>query len=322
MANKLKKQSLFDKLKEEEEKLNNDFQEDSYEEDYLDVDKPLPNQNWVCMSFVSPEKVLKTKEDYYFYYYTLEQMNNYRDIVKSEIDKLMEKALSGSVDSSEIVDLRNELSKKFTEEQTFNDFKDKLDNFKYKNEQEIEKLYHEENNFHTTIRGIKIRGVFNDYETAKNRSKTLQKMDKNFNVFIGQVGYWLPWDPNPDNIEDQEYMNSKLNTIVKSYKENQEKKNAFFEEEIEKKKEDAIRKRREARKNKNKSENTEHNEEHNEEHQENPLEDVMEKMNSEPNFTSQDQKLAEERAKIENIDPWMQRKIMEQSKNMNDDSDM
>ena len=67
MANKLKKQSLFDKLKEEEEKLNDDFQEDSYDEDYLDVDKPLPNQNWVCMSFVSPEKVLKTKEDYYFY---------------------------------------------------------------------------------------------------------------------------------------------------------------------------------------------------------------------------------------------------------------
>ena len=35
------------------------------EEDFLNVDKPLPGQNYVCMSFVSPEKVLNDKNDFY-----------------------------------------------------------------------------------------------------------------------------------------------------------------------------------------------------------------------------------------------------------------
>ena len=31
-------------------------------EDFLEVDKPIPGQNFVCLSFVSPEKVLASKE--------------------------------------------------------------------------------------------------------------------------------------------------------------------------------------------------------------------------------------------------------------------
>ena len=39
------------------------------EEDYLDVDKPLPGQNYYCISFVSPEKVLEQKELFMYYHY-------------------------------------------------------------------------------------------------------------------------------------------------------------------------------------------------------------------------------------------------------------
>ena len=31
-------------------------------EDFLEVDPKIPGQNFVCLSFVSPEKVLKQKE--------------------------------------------------------------------------------------------------------------------------------------------------------------------------------------------------------------------------------------------------------------------
>lgn len=326
MAHKLQKKSLFDKLKEQEEKLNDNFQDDhEIEEDYLDVDKSLPNQNWVCLSFVSPEKILKTKEDYYYYFYTLEMMSNFREFVKKETDKLLEKALTGTVDSSELVEFRKTLSTQLPEELGFSDFKEKLDNFKYRTEEEVEKMYHEENNFHTTMRGIKVRGVFNTYEQAQKRSEILQKMDKNFNVYIGQVGYWLPWDPNPDNIEDQEYMNDKLNKIVGAYKENQAKKNAFFEEELQKKQEETARRRREAREKKkqeakqqeeaNQQEEVQQ-EEVQQEEEPNPLEEVMDRMNSEshaPGTMGQDSSLAEERAKIEDIDPWMQRKMREEA---------
>ena len=36
------------------------------EQDYLEVDKPIPGQNFVCLSFVSPEKTLKEHELFLF----------------------------------------------------------------------------------------------------------------------------------------------------------------------------------------------------------------------------------------------------------------
>lgn len=339
MSSKLQKKSLFEKLQEEQEKLNDNLDEENLdvEEDYLEEDKPLPNQNFVCLSFASPEKVLKTKEDYYFYYYTLEMMSNIREYIKKETDKILEKALTGTIDSSELVEYRKAISSQLSEEIEFPSFKEKLDNFKYKNEEEIEKLYHEENNFQTSIRGVKVRGVFATYKQAQVRAKVLQKIDKNFHVYVGQVGYWLPWDPNPDNVEDQEYMNDKLNKIVGAYKENQEKKNAFFEEEMEKQQAELAQRRREAREKKKQeaklkeqeeqqeqelSEEEKQKQEEERQKQEEQLkkqkeederfEAVMEEMNTDSHST-QDSSLAEERAKIEDIDPWMQRKMREEA---------
>ncbi len=38
--------------------------EDSVE-DFLDVDQPIPGQQYCVLSFISPEKVLKQKESYF-----------------------------------------------------------------------------------------------------------------------------------------------------------------------------------------------------------------------------------------------------------------
>ena len=38
----------------------------SEKEDFLEVDKPIPGQNYVCLSFVSPEKIVKQKELFVF----------------------------------------------------------------------------------------------------------------------------------------------------------------------------------------------------------------------------------------------------------------
>ena len=32
--------------------------------DYLDVDEPIPGQNYVCLSFVSPESLMQEKEKF------------------------------------------------------------------------------------------------------------------------------------------------------------------------------------------------------------------------------------------------------------------
>ena len=38
------------------------------EEDFLSVDHIVPGQNFVCLSFISPEKVLKKKKNFVFIY--------------------------------------------------------------------------------------------------------------------------------------------------------------------------------------------------------------------------------------------------------------
>jgi hypothetical protein len=84
----------------------------------------------------------------------------------------------------------------------------------------------------TTLSGIKIRGVFETYDSACAHAKKLQSIDPAFNVFVGETGKWLPFDPNPDSkaVKDSEYANDQLNSMMKSYMENQEKAKVYHEQ--------------------------------------------------------------------------------------------
>lgn len=82
-----------------------------------------------------------------------------------------------------------------------------------------------------TLSGIKIRGVFATYDEACAHAKKLQNYDEYHNVFVGEMGKWLPFDPDPESkfVKDSEYANEKLNSIMKNYQENQEKSKLFHE---------------------------------------------------------------------------------------------
>lgn len=82
------------------------------------------------------------------------------------------------------------------------------------------------------IRGLKVRGVYETYEDASERAKELRDQDKHFHVFVGEVGKWLPWDPEPDskNVKDAEYAETELNSLMKSYMKNQKAAKKFEEE--------------------------------------------------------------------------------------------
>ena len=51
------------------------------EEDFLEVDKQIPGQNYVCLSFVSPEKILNQKEKFLFYHYQRLRLLNYKKLL-------------------------------------------------------------------------------------------------------------------------------------------------------------------------------------------------------------------------------------------------
>ena len=84
----------------------------------------------------------------------------------------------------------------------------------------------------TTLSGVKVRGTFSTYESACEHAKKLQNIDPYFNVFVGESGKWLPFDPNPEseNFKDSEYANEQLNKMMKSYMESQEKAKLFHEQ--------------------------------------------------------------------------------------------
>jgi len=83
-----------------------------------------------------------------------------------------------------------------------------------------------------TLNGIKVRGVFPTYELACEHAKKIQGIDPYFHVFVGDVGKWLPFDPNPDSeyVKNSEYANEQLNNLMKGYLENQEKAKIYHEQ--------------------------------------------------------------------------------------------
>ena len=182
-------------------------------EDFLEVDQRINGQNFVCLSFVSPEKILKKKETFF-----TSKFINY--LINSE--------------DRNIVELRESWSKKEVLN-TYQNTDTLYNDWIYSRRDAIEKEFFELNDFQTTVRGLKVRGVYDTEKEATTRANILHKRDPNFHVFVAQVGYWLPWDPSDEDAIESEYQENHLNNLVKKYKEN------FFEQE----KNEKIRKARE-----------------------------------------------------------------------------
>lgn len=188
------------------------------EVDYLDEDKKIRGQNYVLLSFISPEDVIANKEAYYF--------SKFINQFSKDMSTLFDGILSKYPDSKDLLD-----TVKTNHGYIFdsNEMNEQYKFFKSVNSSEVEADYHRDNNFQTTIRGIKVRGVFDTIDEAKNRTEFLKKVDNKFDIFIGEVGCWCPWSPNPNDLQNQEYAETQLNTLMKKYKENMDSKDELFE---------------------------------------------------------------------------------------------
>lgn len=166
-------------------------QENATVEDFLNVDAPIPGQNFCCLSFLSPENVLKKKEVFF-------------------TEKFLE----------------------FLEIKTEENISEKYENFLHLKEKELEEEFHAHVGGKTSIRGLKIRGVYDTRKEADVRAQVLQRQDRSHNVYVCQVGYWCPWDPNPNNVESSEYLEKGLNDLMKSYKDNEIQRDMFYSEQV------------------------------------------------------------------------------------------
>ena len=217
------------------------LKEGDIEEDYLDVDKPISGQNFYCVSFVSPEKILEQKDKFMFYHYERAVNKKISTMLDEGLSSLIDKSEDGNIDVSDVITLKKNVSKTCSEyDLTFEQFKDKFEDFKFGNEEKIGDVFDKINEFKTSVRGVKIRGVYDTKREADVRAAVLQRQDPLFDVFVGQIGYWCPWDPNPQKIDDIEYMNNDLNKLVKEYKSNEAKKDMFYQEQKTQRQKDAL----------------------------------------------------------------------------------
>ena len=224
-------------------------------EDYLDEDEVIAGQKYALVSFLSPENVLEKKDLFFFerFLHSYEVDTKIKGLEAFLADRvntinrdLDEKANALDKDGKgDVADLcrknRIPIDTVMEEYQTFVRKQQKdinktkiqtaYDDFLFKEQAKLEEEYHAKNNFQTSIRGFKVRAVARDEKEAEIRAKKLQKSDKYHNIYCSEIGKWTPWDPKPHLVADQEYAQEELNTLMKKYKENEDDKSAFFNEQ-------------------------------------------------------------------------------------------
>lgn len=197
------------------------------QEDFLDEDKPIRGQNYVCLSFISPEDILIQKDTYFF--------NKFVDSFSKNMDELLKSLKERYPNDGETFDL---LRENYSYIFNVKELHEQFNFYKSQNGEDLEKEFHVLQEYRPTIRGIKVRGTFDTLKEAQVRAEVLKRMGDKFDIFIGQVGCWCPWSPNPNDLENQEYAETQLNTLMKKYKENITNKEAEFgsrkEEKMEK----------------------------------------------------------------------------------------
>ena len=224
-------------------------------EDYLDEDEPVSGQKYALVSFLSPENVLEKKDLFFFqrFLQTYEvewKVKNMEAFLAEQVNEinrgLDEKAnkfdASGINDAADLcrasrIKMETVLDsyQGFVRKQQKDINKTKIgeawEDFLFKEQAKLEEEFHAKNDFRTSIRGFKVRAVARDEKEAEVRAKKLQKNDKYHNIYCAEVGKWTPWDPKPHLVADQEYAQDELNNLMKRYKENEDSKSAFFEEQ-------------------------------------------------------------------------------------------
>ena len=207
--------------------------------DLLDEDRPISGQKYVCLSFISPENHIKKKELFYFEKYL--KTFEFRKTFDKYTQFLNFLAYKYSLDFNALTKDMEE----FVEEEKDNLFltslEDEYKSFIDTKEEELQKEYSVEHNFQTNTRGIKVRGVFGSQEEAEFKCKSLRESDPNHDVYVGQVGMWMPFHPEAYKTGKVEYLEKELNELMAQKKKNDEISKEQFKQRVKESKQKAIR---------------------------------------------------------------------------------
>ena len=206
--------------------------------DLLDEDKPISGQKFCCVSFLSPEKIVKQKELFFFDEFlkqwdinkSMEKFIQFLNFVSYKHNLVFDEIMS---DYKEFVNDEKEIIYKSS---MYDDYKTYLDN----NEEKMLEKFNKMHGFQPSTRGVKIRGSFPSMEEAELRCKILREMDPNHDVYVGPVGMWMPWDPDAYKTGRVEHMEDELNQLMHEKSVNEISAKNEFDKHVKETKQKAI----------------------------------------------------------------------------------
>jgi hypothetical protein len=213
--------------------------DDSKYIDLLDEDKAIAGQSYVCLSFISPENIIKNKELFYF-----EKFLKHFDFKKS-IDKYTQflNFLSHKY-SLDFHDLSKDLEEFVIEERerlVDTTIEDEYKSFVDNSEKKLQEQFNKEHKFQTNTRGVKVRGAFGSQEEAENRCKMLREEDPNHDVYVGHMGIWMPFHPEAYKTGRVDYLEKELNELMTKKKDNDDVNKEEFNKRVKESKRKAIK---------------------------------------------------------------------------------
>ena len=193
-------------------------------EDYLTEDPDLRGQKYVCLSFLSPEDAIIRKDAFAF--------NRFLGSFASETEELFSNLTKFFEKDQAVVDMIATIKSRYDYIFDAESLNKQYAFWKDANTQDIDKEFEQANKFQTSVRGIKVRGTYETFAEAENRCKQIKRFDPLFDVYVAQVGCWCPWAPRPELLENQEFANDQLNTLMKCYNEAHSAKNEVYQNRI------------------------------------------------------------------------------------------
>ncbi len=213
----------------QKKKLDNGNENPKYV-DLCEEDAAIPSQKFVCVSFVSPEKILKQREQFMFEKFvqqwefskSIEKFGDFLNFVSFKYKIKMDDIMA---DMKEYVEEEKKKLKSYSITDDFNNFMDK-------NEDRITDEFNTLHEFRTSVRGIKIRGSYSSQAEAELRAKKLRETDPHHDIFVGPVGVWMPWDPDAYKTGRVEFMEDELNQLHHEKLKNAEVAKQEFEQRV------------------------------------------------------------------------------------------
>ena len=221
-----------------EEKTNGAGNENPKYVDLLGEDKAISGQKFCCLSFLSPEKILKDKKIFLF-----EKFLKHFDTdesVKKFSQFLNFLSYKYELDFAKIMEDFDEFFKSEKDKLSDSTILDKYKNFLDQKEDELQKEFDVLHDFKTNIRGIKVRGSFQTQEEAQLRCRMLREIDPDHDIYVGQVGMWMPFDPDAYRTGNVEYMENELNHLMHEKNKSEEIAKRTFDKRVKDSKRQAI----------------------------------------------------------------------------------